>query len=113
MESTCIATQALVRHFLPSPEIVKETFSTTHEAYFRCDRVKQSVLDSIKVTRDDFRKITAHLRRLVPQTLREAVETSGLVLDQVHAVKIVGGSSFISSIEDKIKAFFHSTSVCS
>ncbi|XP_049861111.1 heat shock 70 kDa protein 4 [Schistocerca gregaria] len=58
------------------------------------------------MNRTEMEKLCAHLIQRVEHTMRKCLQDSGLRLDEIHSVEIVGGSSRIPAIKHLIETVF-------
>lgn len=62
-----------------------------------------------QMKRADMEVLCAHLFQRVESTLKQCLEQSGLPMEEIHAVEIVGGSSRIPAIKQLIEKVFNRT----
>ena len=82
---------ASLQRLLTEVEDAKRTLSARQNATIRVDHTGSST--TVKVTRDDFERITADLLERTAYTTRQLLSTAGLTWKQVDRVLLVGGST--------------------
>jgi molecular chaperone DnaK len=83
-------------------EDAKQTLSVRAKAVIPCDYRGQ--VAGIELTRETFEAITSDLVERTRFTLLETIQASGLRMEQLHALLLVGGSSRIPAIQEMLKA---------
>ncbi|XP_025830868.1 heat shock 70 kDa protein 4 isoform X2 [Agrilus planipennis] len=79
--------------------------STTLPLAIECFMEEKDVRSEMK--RSDMETMCASLFQRVENTLRQCLESSGLKLEEIHSVEIVGGSTRIPAIKQLIEKIFH------
>nr|UYE98994.1 heat shock protein 70 [Ophraella communa] len=79
--------------------------STTLPLNIECFMNDKDVSSDMK--RADMEALCGHLLERVEISLRDCLKQSGLTLDDIHSVEIVGGSSRIPAIKQIIEKVFH------
>ncbi|WRT64343.1 uncharacterized protein IL334_001275 [Kwoniella shivajii] len=87
-------------------ERLKKVLSANAEAPINVESLMNDVDASSSLKREEFEKLTDHLLTRVANPLAEALEKAGLTTDQVDAVELVGGSTRVPAIKERIQAFF-------
>ncbi|WWC86432.1 uncharacterized protein L201_001309 [Kwoniella dendrophila CBS 6074] len=87
-------------------ERLKKVLSANAEAPINVESLMNDIDASSSLKRDEFEKLTDHLLTRVNNPLAEALEKAGLTKEQVDAVELVGGSTRIPAIKERIQAFF-------
>ncbi|WVO24423.1 uncharacterized protein IAS62_005791 [Cryptococcus decagattii] len=87
-------------------ERLKKVLSANAEAPINVESLMNDIDASSTLTRESFEKLTDHLLTRVSVPLAEALEKAGLTVDQVDAVELVGGSTRIPAIKERIQQFF-------
>lgn len=79
--------------------------STTLPLNIECFMNDKDVSGELK--RTDMESLASHLLQKVEVCLKQCLVQSGLTLNDIHSVEIVGGSSRIPSIKQLIEKVFH------
>ena len=88
-------------------ERLKKILSANAEAPLNVESLMNDIDASSSLKREEFEKLTDHLLSRVVSPLQEALAKAGLTADQLDAVELVGGSTRIPAIKDRIQAFFN------
>ncbi|OCF74005.1 heat shock 70kDa protein 4 [Kwoniella mangroviensis CBS 8886] len=88
-------------------ERLKKVLSANAEAPINVESLMNDIDASSSLKREEFEKLTDHLLTRVNNPLAEALEKAGLTIDQVDAVELVGGSTRVPAIKERIQAFFN------
>ena len=119
---------ALVRHFaeefkqkynidvLSSPKAVfrlstgceklKKVLSANHEAPLNVESVMNDVDASSKLSREQLESFVADVLDRIPAPLQRALAESGITLDDIDAVELVGGVTRMPAVRERIKQVF-------
>lgn len=119
---------ALVRHFAEEFKAkYKIDVLSNPKAMFRlaagCDKIKkvlsanaetplnvESIMDDIdassRLTREDYEQLISGVLERITAPIEQALAESGLTLDQIDAVELVGGCTRIPAVRAKIQAVF-------
>lgn len=87
-------------------ERLKKVLSANTEAPINVESLMNDIDATSTLTRESFEKLTDHLLSRVSVPLAEALEKAGLTIDQIDAVELVGGSTRIPAIKERIQQFF-------
>ncbi|CAJ0639037.1 2219_t:CDS:2 [Entrophospora sp. SA101] len=70
----------------------------------------ESIMNDVDVhaiySRQEFEELSKGLLDSIDAPLQQALEGSGLTLDEIHSVEVVGGSTRIPAIKERISKFF-------
>lgn len=119
---------ALVRHFaVEFKEKYKIDVLSSPKATFRlaagCDKVKkvlsanaeaplnvESIMNDIdatsRLTREEYEKLIAGVLERIPGPIQQALADSGLTLEQIDTIELVGGCTRIPAVRAKIQSVF-------
>jgi heat shock protein 4 len=61
---------------------------------------------SSRLKRDQYEELIAHVLDRIPAPIQRALEGSGLTIEQVDAIELVGGSTRIPAVRSKIQSVF-------
>ena len=87
-------------------EKLKKILSANAEAPLSVESIMNDIDASSKLSREEFEKlIESQLERITPP-LQQALAESGLTLDQIDAIELVGGSTRIPAVRAKIQSVF-------
>ena len=67
------------------------------------------ILNEIYIYREDLEEMSSSLLHRVEQTLSQCLQQSGLKVEDIYSVEIVGGSSRIPSVKQLIEKVFRKT----
>ena len=87
-------------------ERLKKILSANAEAPLNVESIMNDVDASSSMNREAFEQLTDHLLSRVSQPLEEALSRAGLTVEEIEAVELVGGSTRIPAIKERISAFF-------
>lgn len=87
-------------------ERIKKVLSANAEAPLNVESIMTDVDASSKLSRDDLETLIAEVLDRIPPPLERALKDSGLTLDQIDAVELVGGSTRIPSVRARIQQVF-------
>ncbi|KAI0266665.1 heat shock protein [Gloeopeniophorella convolvens] len=89
-----------------SAEKLKKVLSANAEAPLSVESIMNDVDASSKLTREVYEQLITELLDRIPAPVQRALEESGLTIDQVDAVELVGGSTRIPAVRAKIQSVF-------
>ncbi|KAI0066186.1 heat shock protein 70 [Artomyces pyxidatus] len=89
-----------------SAEKLKKILSANAEAPLSVESIMNDVDASSKLSRDEYEGLIAHVLDRIPAPLQQALAESGLTLEQVDAVELVGGSTRVPAVRAKIQSVF-------
>ena len=87
-------------------EKLKKVLSANAEAALNVESIMSDIDASSKLHRDEFESLISHLLDRIPVPLTEAVAMSGLTLEQIDAIELVGGSTRIPAVRARIQSVF-------
>lgn len=87
-------------------EKLKKVLSANAEASLNVESIMSDVDASSKLHRDEFESLISHLLERIPIPVAEALAMSGLSLEQVDAIELVGGSTRIPAVRARIQTVF-------
>lgn len=87
-------------------ERLKKVLSANAEAPLNVESIMNDVDASSSLSREKFEQLTAHLLDRVPGPLANAIAEAGLTVDQIDSVELVGGSTRVPAIKERISEFF-------
>lgn len=88
-------------------ERLKKVLSANSEAPLNVESIMNDVDASSTLKREQFEQLTDFLLTRVNTPLQQALDKAGLTIDQIDAVELVGGSTRIPAIKERISAFFN------
>ncbi|KAH9956866.1 heat shock protein 70 family [Russula dissimulans] len=91
-----------------SAEKLKKILSANAEAPLSVESIMNDVDASSRLTREKYEKLIVDLLDRIPAPLQRALEESGLSIEQIDAVELVGGSTRIPAVRAKIQSVFPS-----
>ncbi|KAG6827596.1 hypothetical protein H0H92_011193 [Tricholoma furcatifolium] len=119
---------ALVRHFaeefktkykidvLSSPKAVfrlaagceklKKVLSANAESPLNVESIMNDVDASSHLTREKLEELIAEVLDRIPAPIKQALEDSGLTVEELDAIELVGGSTRIPAVRDRIASVF-------
>jgi len=119
---------ALVRHFatefkekykidvLSSPKAtfrlaagcdkVKKVLSANAEAPLNVESIMNDIDASSRLTREEYEGLIEGVLNRIPGPIQEALTASGLTLEQIDAIELVGGGTRIPAVRAKIQSVF-------
>ncbi|TFY79924.1 hypothetical protein EWM64_g4087 [Hericium alpestre] len=89
-----------------SAEKLKKILSANFEAPLSVESIMNDIDASSKLTRDVFEQLISHVLDRIPAPLEKALKESGLTLEQIDAIELVGGSTRIPAVRAKIQSAF-------
>lgn len=89
-----------------SAERLKKILSANTEGLLNVESIMNDVDASSSLKREDFEKLSAHLLERVTVPVQQAIEEAGLTVDQIDAIELVGGSTRIPAIKERLLKFF-------
>ncbi|KAL1917516.1 uncharacterized protein VTP21DRAFT_3909 [Calcarisporiella thermophila] len=87
-------------------EKLKKVLSANPQAPFNVESIMNDVDVSAMLTRVEFETLSAHLLDRVEAPLREALQAAGLDVADIHSIELVGGSTRIPSVKERVSKFF-------
>ena len=87
-------------------ERLKKVLSANHEAPLNVESIMNDVDASSKLTREKFEELIVDVLDRIPAPLERALADSGLNLDQIDAIELIGGSTRIPAVRARIQQAF-------
>lgn len=87
-------------------EKLKKVLSANPQAPINIESIMNDIDVSAIVTRSDFEEWAKDTLDRIEVPLREAMEKSGLTLEDIDAIEMIGGSTRIPIIKERISGFF-------
>ncbi|KAI9442465.1 heat shock protein [Lactarius indigo] len=89
-----------------SAEKLKKVLSANAEAPLSVESIMNDVDASSRLTREQYELLIADVLDRIPEPLQRALEESGLTIDQLDAIELVGGTTRIPAVRAKIQSVF-------
>jgi len=87
-------------------EKLKKVLSANSEAPLNVESIVTDVDATSKLTREDLELLISHVLDRIPAPLQRALADSGLTLDQIDAIELVGGSTRVPAVRQRIQEVF-------
>jgi len=87
-------------------EKLKKVLSANAEAPINVESIMNDVDTSSKLTRDQYEQLISGVLDRIPEPIQRALEGSGLTIEQIDAIELVGGSTRIPAVRAKIQTVF-------
>ena len=87
-------------------EKLKKVLSANGEAPINVESLMNDVDASSKLTRDEYESLIADVLDRIPPVLEAALAQSQLSLDDIDAVELIGGSTRVPAVRNKISSVF-------
>ncbi|CAG8514047.1 4047_t:CDS:2 [Racocetra persica] len=87
-------------------EKLKKVLSANAQAPINVESIMNDIDVSAILSRDEFEKLVEHLLERIEGPLEQAFKDSGLSLEDIHSVEVVGGSTRIPAVKERISKFF-------
>lgn len=87
-------------------EKVKKVLSANAEAPLNVESIMNDIDASSRLTREAYEELLAPVLERIPAPIQRALEDSGLTLDQIDAIELVGGCTRIPAVRAKIQSVF-------
>ncbi|RIA92935.1 heat shock protein [Glomus cerebriforme] len=87
-------------------EKLKKVLSANSQAPLNVESIMNDIDVSSIISRSEFEELCEDLLNKVENPLIQALNDSGLKLEDIHSVEVVGGSTRIPSIKERISKFF-------
>lgn len=87
-----------------SCEKLKKVLSANSEAPLNVESIMNDVDASSKLTREQMEELIAPVLERVQAPIEQALAESGLTLDELHSVELVGGSTRVPAVRARISA---------
>ena len=89
-----------------SCEKLKKILSANADAVLNVESIMNDVDATSKLSRDELEALIAHLLQRIPGPIQRALADSGLTLDQIDAIELIGGTTRVPSFRQKIQESF-------
>ncbi|EJD02916.1 heat shock protein 70 [Fomitiporia mediterranea MF3/22] len=89
-----------------SCEKLKKILSANTEAPLSVENIMNDIDASSKLTRDAYETLVADVLDRITAPIKAALADSGLSVDQIDAIELVGGSSRIPAVRQRIQSVF-------
>jgi len=87
-------------------ERLKKVLSANNDAVLNVESIVNDVDASSKLTREQFEGLITDVLARIPAPLERALAESGISLDQIDAVELIGGSTRIPAVRARIQQAF-------
>ncbi|KAF9478363.1 heat shock protein 70 [Pholiota conissans] len=87
-------------------EKIKKVLSANAEAPLNVESIMNDVDATSKLTREELEGLIAHVLDRIPGPLMRALADSGLTLDEIDAIELVGGSTRVPAVRQRIQDAF-------
>lgn len=102
----CFSSPKAIFRLTAGCERLKKVLSANSEAPINVESLVPDVDANGSLTREEFEKLIAPLLDRFNGPLETALKQAGLTLDQIDSVELVGGSTRVPAIKERIQAFF-------
>ena len=82
---------------------IKEVLSANTETTLAVENLVESIDYRVKITRDEFHSLCADLFDRVLEPVRHAIQSSKLSFSEIDSFELIGGSSRIPLIQQRLK----------
>lgn len=90
-------------------ERLKKVLSANAMAPLNVESLMEDIDANSQLKREEFEALIAPLLERVQNPLEQALAQAGLTKDQIHSVEMVGGSSRVPALKERVSAFFGKT----
>lgn len=87
-------------------ERLKKVLSANALAPLNVESLMEDIDASSQLKREEFEALIGGLLERVSNPLEAALEQSGLTKDQIHSIEMVGGSSRVPALKERVSGFF-------
>ncbi|KAJ7123924.1 heat shock protein 70 family [Mycena filopes] len=87
-------------------EKLKKVLSANAESPLNVESIVNDVDASSKLSRDDLEGLVSEVLDRIPAPLQRALADSGLTLDEIDAIELIGGSTRMPAVRNKIQEVF-------
>lgn len=87
-------------------ERLKKVLSANALAPLNVENLMEDIDASSQLKREEFEQLISPLLERITVPLEAALTQSGLTKDQIHSIELVGGSSRVPALKERISAFF-------
>lgn len=102
----CFSSPKAIFRLTAGCERLKKVLSANAEAVINVESLMNDVDASSTMNREQFEALIAPLLNRFNKPLEEALAKAGLTVDEVDSIELVGGSTRIPAIKERIQAFF-------
>jgi heat shock protein 4 len=85
---------------------IKKVLSANTEAPLNVESIMNDIDASSKMTREEYETLIAGVLDLIPIPIAQVLQDSGLTLEQIDAIELVGGCTRIPAVRAKIQSVF-------
>ncbi|EKM54817.1 uncharacterized protein PHACADRAFT_258936 [Phanerochaete carnosa HHB-10118-sp] len=85
---------------------IKKVLSANAEAPLNVESIMNDVDVSSRLTREEYERLIDSVLERVTAPVEQALADSGLILDQIDAIELIGGCTRIPAVRNKIQAVF-------
>ena len=85
---------------------VKKVLSANAEAPLNVESIMNDIDASSRLNREDYEQLIAAVLDRIPSPIEQALADSGLSIDQIDAIELVGGCTRIPAVRAKIQSVF-------
>ncbi|KAH9978893.1 heat shock protein 70 [Lactifluus volemus] len=89
-----------------SAEKLKKILSANAEAPLNVESIMNDIDASSRLTRDQYEQLIEGTLDRIPGPLQRALEESGLTIEQIDAIELVGGTTRVPAVRAKIQSVF-------
>lgn len=87
-------------------ERLKKVLSANAVAPLNVESIMEDIDAASQLKREDFELLIAPLLERIAVPLQDALAQAGLTKEQIHSVEMVGGSSRVPALKERVSAFF-------
>lgn len=87
-------------------EKLKKILSANTEAPLNVESLMNDIDASSKLSRDDLEELIKPILDAIPAPLERALKDSGLTLEQIDAIELIGGTTRVPAVRQRIQAVF-------
>lgn len=85
-------------------ERLKKVLSANMEAPLNVESIMNDIDASSRLTRDQYEALIAHVLERIPAPIQEALAESGVSIDQLDSIELVGGTTRVPAVRTQIQA---------
>eukprot|EP00397_Hematodinium_sp_SG-2012_P017958 GEMP01018377.1.p1 GENE.GEMP01018377.1~~GEMP01018377.1.p1 ORF type:complete len:753 (+),score=227.48 GEMP01018377.1:118-2376(+) len=101
-----------VRRLRTQVERVKRSLSSALQADIEIDALFDGIDYTATITREQFEGMCMHYFNATMEPVQQVLDDSGIAMEEVHEVVLVGGSTRIPKVQELIKDFFGGKEPC-
>lgn len=87
-------------------EKLKKVLSANSESPLNVESIMNDIDATSKLTRDQLESLTADILDRIPAPIQRALTDSGLTLDEIFAIELIGGTTRIPAVRTRIQSVF-------